>query len=59
MPWKDFQSLHGILLYTTVDGRNFGKPVEGTVVYPIIYKLGCGFKHFLFSPVLGEDFQFD
>jgi len=44
--------------------KNYGKMKGFNSKVPLpastwCYKPGGGFKHFLFSPLLGEDFQFD
>ena len=37
----------------------YRKPLMGIYYISILYLLGGGFKHFLFSPLFGEDFHFD
>ena len=39
--------------------RNTGSDIKSRAILLVTKKLGGGFKHFLFSPLLGEDSHFD
>jgi len=52
--WSEI-SLKTSISHPTAPLRQVGQPAN---IYTTVY-LGGGFKHFLFSPLFGEDFHFD